>query len=261
LLISFPYSNRVTVTVLTGAEIVAYGQSLRLIEREPHSLGDIVRMSAENAVLATYFRNNVLHLFALPSLIACVFASNARVSTADIQRLAWRVYPYIGAELFLHWSEAELPGVVEATLASLAAQGLIEPEPDGGAWRRPSPASAQAMQLSLLAQTTLQIIERYYMVVAQLVLAGSGTLTQPALEERCQQTAQRMTLLSGLDSPEFSDRSMFANFIALLRARGVIRAAGGGVLEYDEVLVRVAQDAQFVLSEQLRHSILQIMHS
>ncbi|MBV9727729.1 MAG: glycerol-3-phosphate 1-O-acyltransferase PlsB [Gammaproteobacteria bacterium] len=261
LLISFPYSNRVTVTVLTGAEIVAYGQSLRLIEREPHSLGDIVRMSAENAVLATYFRNNVLHLFALPSLIACVFASNARVSTADIQRLAWRVYPYIGAELFLHWSEAELPAVVEATLAALAAQGLIEPEPDGGAWRRPSPASAQAMQLSLLAQTTLQIIERYYMVVAQLVLAGSGTLTQPALEERCQQTAQRMTLLSGLDSPEFSDRSMFANFIALLRARGVIRAAGGGVLEYDEVLVRVAQDAQFVLSEQLRHSILQIMHS
>jgi glycerol-3-phosphate O-acyltransferase len=261
LLLSFPYSNRVTVTALTGAEMLAYGQSLRLIEREPHSLGDIVRMSAENAVLATYFRNNVLHLFALPSLIACVFASNARVSTADIQRLAWRVYPYIGAELFLHWSEAELPAVVDATLASLAAQGLIEAEPDGAAWRRPSPASAQAMQLSLLAQTTLQIIERYYMVVAQLVLAGSGTLTQPALEERCQQTAQRMTLLSGLDSPEFSDRAMFANFIALLRARGVIRAAAGGVLEYDEVLVRVAQDAQFVLSEQLRHSILQIMHS
>ena len=261
LLSSFPYSNRVTVSPLTGSEMVAYGEALRLIEREPHHPGDIVRMTLENAVLATYFRNNVLHLFALPSLIACVFASNAQVSTADIQRLAGRVYPYIAAELFLNWSEAELPAVVEATLGSLAAHGLIEPDPAGAAWRRPAPASAQAMQLSLLAQATLQIIERYYMVVAQLVLAGSGALTQAALEERCQQTAQRMTVLYGLNSPEFSDRALFANFIALLRARGVIRTGAGGALEFDEVLVLVAQDAQFVLSEQLRHSILQIMHA
>ncbi len=260
LLTSFPYSNRVTVTALSGSDMIGYGQTLRLIEREAHRLGDIVRMTPENAVLATYFRNNVLHLFALPSLIACVFVSNARVATADIQRLAWRVYPYIGAELFLTWSEAELPAAVDATLASLAMHGLIARD-TAGTWRRPPPASAEAMQLSLLAHATLQIIERYYMVIAQLLMGGSGTLTQGALEDRCLQTAQRLTLLSGLDSPEFADRALFANFIGLLRARGVIRAGAGGVLEFDALLAHVAQDAQFVLNEQLRHSILQIMHS
>jgi len=193
--------------------------------------------------------------------VACVFVSNARVSTLDIQRLAWRIYPYIAAELFLRWSEAELPGVVEGVLAGLAAHGLIEPDPGIAGWRRPPPASAQAMQLSLLAQATVQTIERYYMVVAQLAMAGSGALDQATLEQRCQQTAQRMTLLYGLDSPEFFDRALFANFIALLRARGVIRPAENGKLDFDEVLLRVAQDAQFVLSEQLRHSILQIMHA
>jgi glycerol-3-phosphate O-acyltransferase len=261
LLTSFPYSNRVTVSALSGSDMLAYGESLRLIEREPQGGADIVRMTVENAVLATYFRNNILHLLALPSLIACVFVSNTRVSTADIQRLAWRIYPYIGAELFLHWSEAELPAVVEAALHCLAAHGLIEPDAEAGSWQRPPAAVAQAMQLSLLAQATLQTIERYYMVVAQLVFAGSGQITQLTLEERCQQTAQRMTLLYGLNSPEFSDRALFANFIALLRLRGVIRAGAGGRLEFDEVLTRVAQDSQFVLSEQLRHSILQIMHS
>ena len=70
-----------------------------------------------------------------------------------------------------------------------------------------------------------------------------------------------MTQLYGFNSPEFFDRTMFANFIALLRTRGVIRAGAEGRLEFNEVLARVAQDAQFVLSEQLRHSILQIMHS
>jgi len=261
LITSFPYSSRVTVTTLSGTEMLAYGESLRLIEREPQGGADIVRMTVENAVLATYFRNNILHLLALPSLIACVFVSNTRVSTADIQRLAWRIYPYIGAELFLHWSEAELPAVVEAALHCLAAHGLIEPDAEADGWQRPPPAAPQAMQLSLLAQATLQTIERYYMVVAQLVLAGSGEITQLILEERCQQTAQQMTLLYGLNSPEFSDRALFANFIALLRSRGVIRTGAGGRLEFDEVLTRVAQDSQFVLSEQLRHSILQIMHA
>jgi glycerol-3-phosphate O-acyltransferase len=261
LLSACPYSERVTLTKLSGPEMVEYGIALKLISREAHALGDIVRMSEANAVLATYFRNNILHLFALPSLLACVFVSHAQVSTWDIQRLARRIYPYIAAELFLRWSESELAQLVDAMLAAMAAAGLIEPEAAIDGWTRAAPASAQAMQLSLLGQAAVQTIERYYMVVAQLVQAGSGSLTQATLEERCQLTARRMTLLYGLNSPEFFDRTMFGNFIGLLRERGVIRAGGNDKLEFDEILTHVAQDAQFVLSEQLRHSILQVMHA
>jgi len=261
LLSACPYSERVTLTKLSGPEMVEYGIALKLISREAHALGDIVRMSEANAVLATYFRNNILHLFALPSLLACVFVSHAQVSTWDIQRLARRIYPYIAAELFLRWSESELAQLVDAMLAAMAAAGLIEPEAAIDGWTRAAPASAQAMQLSLLGQAAVQTVERYYMVVAQLVQAGSGSLTQATLEERCQLTARRMTLLYGLNSPEFFDRTMFGNFIGLLRERGVIRAGGNDKLEFDEVLTHVAQDAQFVLSEQLRHSILQVMHA
>jgi glycerol-3-phosphate O-acyltransferase len=117
------------------------------------------------------------------------------------------------------------------------------------------------MQLSLLAQATIQTIERYYLAIAQLVKAGSGEITQSVLEQRCQLTAQRMAMLYGLNSPEFFDRAMFENFIDLLRARGVIRNTNGGKLEFDDVLMRVAADAQFVLSEQIRHSILQVTHA
>jgi glycerol-3-phosphate O-acyltransferase len=260
LLRDFPYSDRVTVTQLAGEAIIDYGVSMRLIAREPQALGAIVRMSQESAVLATYFRNNVLPMFALPSLVACAFTSNDRITAAAIQRLACRIYPYVAAELFLRWSEAELPAVLDGVLSSLAAHGLIEADGAAGLWRRPPPSSPCAMQLSLLAQATIQTIERYYLAVAQLVKAGSGQISQAALEERCQLTAQRIGLLYGLNSPEFFDRSMFGNFIGLLRARGVVRVRGDGNLEFDAVLLRVAQDAQLVLSEQLRHSILQVTH-
>jgi glycerol-3-phosphate O-acyltransferase len=116
------------------------------------------------------------------------------------------------------------------------------------------------MQLSLVAQTTIATIERYYLAIALLIDAGSGQITQRALEERCQLMAQRMTMLYGFNSPEFFDRRLFENFIDLLHARGVIRDDASGRLEFDDTLLRVAADAQVVLSEQIRHSILQVTH-
>jgi len=258
LLRTSPYSARVTVTDASPAEIVLYGESLKILARMPHKLGDIVKMSDESAQLIAYYRNNVLHLFALPSLVACAFIGNSMLRTEDIQRLAWRVYPYVASELFLRWREDELARVIDGMLAALAAQGVLHPNEDRTAWRRPPPDSPAAMQLSMLAQATIQTIERYYLAISLLLGAGSGAITQKALEQQCQLAAQRMNMLYGFNSPEFFDRALFENFIDLLRERGVLKAGEGGNLEFDEVLVRVAADAQLVLSEQIRHSILQV---
>src|SRR3984885_7876447 len=72
-LAAIPYGDRVTVMRRSAAEVVNYGIMLKSIMRESNRAGDIVRMTPEQAVLATYYRNNVLHLFAIPSLIACCF--------------------------------------------------------------------------------------------------------------------------------------------------------------------------------------------
>ena len=254
-----PYSERVTLTEMAPAAIVDYGVALKLITHESHRAGEFVRMDPEHAVLATYYRNNVLHLVALPSLVACCFLGNAALRLEDIQRFGNRIYPYVAAELFLRWNEAEVSAEFARVLAALAECGLLE-DAGGGLWRRPPPSSAAAMQLSWLAQATVQTIERYYLAIASLIRSGSGTTTQKALEERCQLMAQRMTLLHGFNSPEFFDRALFGSFIDRLRERAVLRANAAGCLEFDDVLLRVAEDAEIVLSEQIRHSILQVTH-
>ena len=258
LLRAWPYGPRVTMTDASPAEIVVYGESLKIITRTVHPLGDIVRMSDESAQLIAYYRNNVLHLFALPSLVACAFIGNPMLPTSDIQRLAWRIYPYVASELFLRWREEELATVVDGVLAALAELGVLQSNEDRSVWMRPPPDSPGALQLSMLSQATIQTIERYYLAIALLLKAGSGVINQKALEQRCQLAAQRINMLYGFNSPEFFDRSLFENFIDLLRERGVLKAGEGGNLEFDEVLVRVAADAQLVLSEQIRHSILQV---
>ena len=238
--------------------MTAYAESMGMLQRQAHPLGDILRMTAERAVLATYYRNNVLHLFALPSLLACCFLSNESMRTEDIQRLVWRIYPYVCAELFLRWDEAEVGTEALRMLETFESLELLAADTHGTLWRRPPPTSVRAVSLSLLAEATIQTIERYYLAIALLLRSGSGAIGAAALEQRCHLTAQRMSLLYGLDSPEFFDPSLFRNFIDLLIERGVIDSSPGGLLEFGEPLLAVAADAQLVLSAQIRHSILQV---
>jgi glycerol-3-phosphate O-acyltransferase len=252
------YGPLVTITTDSGAQMVRYAEAMGILERQAHALGDIMRMNAENAVLATYYRNNILHLFAMPSILACCFVSNASMRTADIHRLVRRVYPYIAAELFLRWDEASVGAVADSLLETFSHLNLLQANADRSEWQRPASTSLEAIRLSVLAQATIQTVERYYLAIALLLQAGSGSITQEALEQRCHLMAQRMSMLYALDSPEFFDKSLFRNFIDLLRRRNVIQASEDGRLSFGEPLLAVAADAQLVLSEQIRHSILQV---
>ena len=256
-----PYSPRVWVTSMDGASMVKYAESLQLIRRRAHDLGEIVQMTDESAVLASYFRNNALHLLLMPSLLACAFLNNATIARADLQRLAGRVYPYVAEEYFLRWSDAELAAVVDELLEDLLNHGLLDANEDRSVWRRPAAETPEAVQLSVLARASVQIIERYYLALSLLLKAGSGHLSQDSLERQCQAMAERMSLLYELHSPEFFERSQFGIFIGQLRARKVVSANAEGKLVYEPaVLEAIASDAQLVLHEQIRHSILQVVH-
>ncbi len=259
LLRRLPYSPRVTVTSLEAPQVLEYGYSLGILVRE-ESGGMVTSLAPAQVALMPYYRNNVLHLFALPSLLACCFIANASLGTSDLQRLAWRIYPYIASELFLRWEESEIEPVVLGALRALADVGVLQFDAATDTWHRPAAGTAAAIQFSLLAQPTIQIIERYYLAIAELMKAGSGAVTQGELEKRCRALVQRMDTVYGLSAREFFDRTLFDGFVSLLRRRGVLRTDGEGRLLYDEVLERVASDAQLVLSSVLRHSVLQLTH-
>ena len=256
-----PYSDKVWVTDMDGVSMIRYGQSLGILQRQQHELGDIISMTEDVSVLTSYFRNNALHLMLMPSLLACAFLNNAAVSRGDLHRLAGRVYPYVTDEYFLRWTEAELPQVVDELLEDLLNHGLLTASDDRSEWRRPSAESPEAVQLSVLARATVPILERYYLVVSLLLKAGSGRLTQDALERQCQLMAQRMSMLYELNSPEFFERALFGNFIDLAISRNVLTREADGKLAYQPAMLEaIAQDAQLVLHEQMRNSILQVVH-
>jgi glycerol-3-phosphate O-acyltransferase len=257
-----PYAEDVTITPFGGAQIIAYGERFGLLVRRRHRLGDVLSLAPQEAVLVTYFRNNVSHLFALPSLVACCFLDRAVLTDERVRTIVRMVYPYVAGELFLRWDAAGVDAEVQRQADALVQLGLLRRDTLDGepCLVRPADNTPEAVQLWTLAQCMLQTLERFYMTAALVIRHGSGTLRPSQLEDLCHLMAQRMSMLYQLEAPEFFDKALFRGFIARLRKNGVLKTDETGHLVFDEALVRAMEDARVVLGDRLRADILQAMN-
>jgi glycerol-3-phosphate O-acyltransferase len=253
-----PLGDSISFTQMDGKAIVEYGFTLKLLQRTIHPLGDILAFEPHRAVSMTYFRNNVAHLFALPSLIACCFLNQRVIRPGQLNRIAHSVFPFLKAELFLPWSEDELDDALRQNLDLLADSGLLTVPDSGGEIQRAEGGTADAGQLNLLARCLLQTLERYFITITVLTKNGSGTLNRAQLEKLCMLTAQRISQLHEFEAPEFYDRRLFRQFISELRRLGYLTNSPDEKLEFGERLNRISRDARFILSKEIRHGISRI---
>jgi glycerol-3-phosphate O-acyltransferase len=258
LLSHLPFGDRVTVTEKSPAEIIAYGESMQWIRRVAHPLGDVLMTEGDNAILLSYFRNNVQHVFVASAWIACCFLNNRRMSRSSVLRLGRLIYPFIQAEWFLPWTEDEFSERLRASLDFLIARGLLESDTEGRLIERAPGQSDSAFRLRALSHSLLQAVERYYITLALLVSNGRNTLSAAELESLCTLTAQRLSLLHELNAPEFFDKSLFRGFIQKLRERRVIWADKDNKLEFDPGLEELVKESKVILSRDIRHGILKL---
>lgn len=252
------YSDRITFTEQGPEEIIAYGIEMGFLEVRDHPLGEIIAARPDEAVLLTYFRNNVSHLLALPSLIAGSLLNARRVELARLRRIAIALYPFLQNELFLPWDESGFLEAMNGTIAWMRRRGLLVDAGDPGVLQRAEGSTAEALQLQILGRALLQTFERYFITIAVLAKNGSGSLTRSQLERLCILTAQRISQLSEFDAPEFYDRTLFRQFIDLLKERGALAINAEGRLEFDATIESITEDAKTLLSKEIRHGIIRV---
>ena len=257
LLRAVPYSAHTTLPEGNGLDLIAHVKGMGLVAEQSDPLGRILYLNEQNAVLMTYYRNNVLHVFALPALLASLFQSSARIKREGVLRFTRALYPYLKAELFIRFSVDELDTVMDQWLTAFVAQGLLRQE--GDSYQRPAPSSRQFVLLTLLARGITQTLQRFYMSIALLLNHGQYGLTAEALEDLATVMAQRLSILHGLNAPEFFDKTLFRHFIQALVDTGVVHRNEDGRLGYQEGLGELAEGAaKRVLSAEVRLSIRQV---
>jgi glycerol-3-phosphate O-acyltransferase len=206
----------------------------------------------------TYFRNNILHLLTVPASVACCFIQGRELEHAELQRLIRLIYPFMRKELCLKWSYDEIDDVTTQAIEALLQLEILTRGRNKKMLVRPRAGSAKAYQLLMLGQSMVPMLQRFYLVIAILVHHGSGRLTRGNLESLCQQSAERLSMIYGLHSPDFFSKTLFHDFIRKLQDLDVLRRNGNGMLEFDDNITSIGADARLVLGEEIRHSILSL---
>ncbi len=248
-----PFSD-ITVTEMSGAQMIGHAEKLGMIVREPSPFGDVLGHDTNSAVLMTWYRNNACHAFALPSLIACLLTNRRRhIDRAQLLEMVATVYPYLQSELYLGHTE-NLAIDVGHWIDHLHAQGLLRIS--GEEIGPPPPDSDASYRFTLLAQVVMPMLERFFIAVGLLQQAGQQRIDRGTLERDCIDIARRISRLYGLNAPEFFDARLFHNFVDTLIARGAISVGDDGSLGYSELISAVTRASSVVLTAEFRSAVL-----
>lgn len=235
------------------AQVIGHALKLGLVERVEHPLGDLLKVAAGEGALLAYFRNNVLHLIALPALVACLTSHNPRLDLLRARAAIGRLMALVRAELFIRAGDGETSGELDRVLAVMADRGLVVRE--AGELCAPESGSRAFAELQLLGEVMRPTLERNLLTLELLEQHGPGRLTRKRLEELCHLLAQRLALLYEYNAPEFAERSVFASVVDSLVAAGMISVDAGGLIHFDQRINAPAADAELLLSAETRQSI------
>ncbi len=265
-------TSELFATTLSGEQSITHTTQLGYLTRQTHPLGDMVKAGEKSAVALTYFRNNVLHCFALPGLVACLIVQHGVIGRTKLARQTRELYALLASELYLpQWidrsesvSEVEGNGpspvplfeAFEQTITILVADGWIVEEAEARVVSAAAQGTDSAAHLELLASVIRPTLTRHALMLALVVRGPSGTVDRESVEALCQQAAQHLAMTHVFNAPEFSDRTQFRSSFEALMQSGLVRLDSAGRVHFESTLVAQANEASFLLPADTRAAVL-----
>ena len=239
------------LTDMDGSAAIAHVTRLGMLSRESQDFGEVLALQPTSAVLMTWYRNNVAHVLALPSLIACLLEKRRRpLARQALERMVGMVFPYLARELHARFS----PGDTERWTSHLAQTGLIGT--DGDRLAPPPAQSPEHYRLHLLAGIARPVLERNYIVLGLLAEPGSPSVTRAQLMKKSQFIARKVARTHGINAPEFFDGRLFDTFVDKLAEDGAVTQDANGGLTRTAIVDDVLRAAERVIDAEYRYAML-----
>lgn len=249
------YDNDTQITDKTPAQMLAYARRLRLITQQKDPLGALVAVAKNQAPMLGYFKNNILHVFILPSLIAALVQKNNRLPKAELFAIAKLLYPFFQTELFLHYPQKSLDDTLQDTLLALIDEQLILQQADE--ILSPNGNSQENQSLAMLGAPAKQSLERYFLALTIMAKHPSGILTISQVVDKCHQIGARLAQIAGDEMPDANDRALFIGFLRTLERMNYI-TLNGGLIEFDARILTITDYDRRVLNFETRTLITQL---
>ncbi|MGB1581345.1 MAG: glycerol-3-phosphate 1-O-acyltransferase PlsB, partial [Nevskiales bacterium] len=252
LLQACPYSEGMSIGLSDPREILELAIRVGRLQRVSHPWGDVISAEGRPGVLLTYNRNSIQHLLVLPSMLARQFKHHDQMDEEELIQRCLQLYPFLRKEMFLRWNRGEAEAMLHQMLDAMIKRGLLLRDADTHRISSPSVATGEMACLLNMGRMLRETLERLCMTTFLLADKGAGqALLRKDFEEECRLMAERITMLSGVNSPEFFDPGLFRNYIDTLQRVGLLKlektAEGEETLHADAHRLRAIADQSIEL--------------
>jgi len=228
-----------------------------LLHIRQHSLGNIVYLKRKNSASMSYYRNNILHTLVMPALIACCFTNTRQMTLPRLMKITRFLYPFLKSELHLEWSDRDLEDLVTGILSRMVENNVLVHTKAG--YKRPDRSDRNYMPLMRLALIAQPVFERYYMTFVVIWQSAKSPMRETELEQHCHLLAQKISMLYGINAPDFFDRQLFSHFIETALDLDYLEKNEDDTLIFTESLQQVNLDIQNLLSVEVRSTLLSLI--
>lgn len=186
---------------------VLISQALELHKFRVYDVGEdmkFVRPSYGQTLQLTYFMNNIVHLFALPALVASIIIRNGHIRRSDVISHARALFYFLRHELYAPVDESRLDMLIERYIDCLRREGYIT-ENHGLVCL----SGDGYDEIYILSRCIHLNLIRYLVAVTALKNTRDGTATVEQFIDTCIMYARRLPGTVTNNSPEFADPVIF----------------------------------------------------
>ncbi len=228
-----------------------------LLKIRQHPLGNIIYLQPGGSTSMGYYRNNSLHTLIMPALIACCFVSKRQMTVTGLTKITRFLYPFLKSELHLEWSDSELKDLVTGILAGMIDLNLLVRTKTGV--KRPDRSDRGYLLLTRLALIVQPILERYYLTFIVIWQSAESPMTETELEQHCHLLAQKISMVYGINSPDFFDRQLFRHFIETALDLDYLEKNDSQALVFARSFEQLNLDIRNLLSVEVRSTLLSLI--
>lgn len=249
-----PYSEDATLPTESAEALVNRTLALNRFEQSKDEFGEMVSPKDGTAVFLTFYRNNIIHMFAIPSLIASVVLNRKSVEKKEILFYIEQLFPLLKREFFMHQTVAEATAYADALIQHFKQVGMLTQK---GRFITATETSHACFNTVWLLSRMMQETWQRYAVVLR-ILEGETSISRATLERQSVTIAERLSTLYGLSSPEFYDKNVLATFIAALKDNQLINSTADGALAFNDATLSLKQAIEPLVSEEIMQHLEQM---
>lgn len=224
----------VWITQREVKDMISKTKKLGFIEPIMIASKKVYRPTSDQVATLSFYKNNIVHLFILYSLICESLKFVKKAPKEEIIKLIEMIYPIFAKDFHLKNEIIDKESIANAIKVLQIKDILLEDKT--GNIMPPSENSLVFQNYIALSNLCEPSLKRFYIVMS--TIWKSKSILKDDLNIKCKKLAEDLEKIEGWPYPEFSDKAKFDNFVYMMKQTKFFKEDSEGKLSASKITKR-----------------------